>query len=126
LNKKNSVAIQTDDSRERINKAMGYIVENFHDKVSLNEAAAITCMTPNAFCKYFKKITRKTFMETVIHYRINFATQQLTETDKSITDICFESGFGDVSHFYKTFSSKMEMSPLNYRKQFLHHTIVNE
>jgi len=126
LNKKNSVSPQTDDSRERINKAMGYIVENFHDEISLNKAASITGMTPNAFCKYFKKITRKTFMETVIHYRINFATQQLTETDKSITDICFESGFRDVSHFYKTFSSKMETSPLNYRKQFLHQTIIDE
>lgn len=67
LNKKNSVMMQTDDSRERISKAMGYIVENFHDEVSLNKAATITGMTPNAFCKYFKKMTRKTFMETVIH-----------------------------------------------------------
>ncbi len=126
LNKKNSVSVQTDDSRERINKAVGYIVENFRNELSLNKAATITGMTPNAFCKYFKKMTRKTFMETVIHYRINFATQQLTETDKSITDICFESGFRDVSHFYKTFSSKMGISPLNYRKQFLHHTIIDE
>ena len=76
-------------------------------------------MTPNAFCKYFKKITRKTFMETVIEYRINYATQQLVQTDKPISEISFDSGFGDVSHFYKMFKHKMHQSPLNYRKIFM-------
>jgi AraC-like DNA-binding protein len=99
-----------------------YIVDNFHNEISLNKAAEIIGMTPNAFCKYFKKITRKTFMETVINYRINFATQQLIKTDKTIADVCFESGFGDISHFYKMFTSRMEVSPLNYRKQFLQET----
>jgi AraC-like DNA-binding protein len=123
LNKKNSVSLQSDDNRERINKVLAYIVENFRNEIFLNEASAAIGMTPNAFCKYFKKITRKTFMETVIDYRINFATQQLIETDRSVADICFESGFRDMSHFYKTFSSRMDMSPLNYRKQFLKETI---
>jgi len=126
LNKKNSISVQTDNNRERINKVFAYIVENFHDEVFLNKAAAIIGMTPNAFCKFFKKMTRKTFMGTVINYRINFATQQLTETDKSIADICFESGFRDISHFYKTFSSHMQISPLNYRKHFLQHTMIDE
>lgn len=126
LNQKNSISVQNDDNRERINKVFGYIVENFHDEVFLNKAAATIGMTPNAFCKFFKKMTRKTFMETVISYRINFATQQLTETDKSIADICFESGFRDISHFYKTFFSHMQISPLNYRKNFLQHTMIHE
>jgi AraC-like DNA-binding protein len=122
LNKKKSVVLQSDDNRERINKVFAYIVENFRNEILLNEACATIGMTPNAFCKYFKKITRKTFMETVIDYRINFATQQLIDTDKSVADVCFESGFRDMSHFYKTFSSRMEMSPLNYRKHFLSET----
>ncbi|HXR84960.1 MAG TPA: AraC family transcriptional regulator [Hanamia sp.] len=126
LNKKNSVGIQSDDNRERINKVFAYIVENFHDEILLNDASSTIGMTPNAFCKYFKKMTRKTFMETVIDYRINFATQQLVETDKSVADVCFESGFRDMSHFYKTFSSRMEMSPLNYRKHFLRETDIEE
>ncbi len=126
LNKKNSVTPQSDDNRERINEVFGYIVENFHDEILLNEAAKKIGMTPNAFCKYFKKITRKTFIETVIDYRINFATQQLVETDKSIADICFESGFRDMSHFYKMFSSRRKTSPFNYRKQFLRETLYED
>jgi len=126
LNKKNSASLQTDYNQERINNAFAYIVENFHDEISLNKASKTIGMTPNAFCKYFKKITRRTFMETVIDYRINYATQQLIETDKSIADVCFESGFRDMSHFYKMFSLRMKVSPLNYRKQFLHETFNEE
>lgn len=122
LNKNNSVSEESGNNRERINKVFAYIVDNFHNEISLNKAAKIIEMTPNAFCKYFKRVTRKTFMETVINYRISFATQQLTETDKSIAEVCFESGFGDISHFYKMFTSRMEISPLNYRKQFLQET----
>ena len=119
LNKKNTTPSQSDFNRERGNKVFAYIVENFHNNVSLNDVAQTIGMTPTAFCKYFKKTTRKTFIETVIDFRINYATQQLIETDKTIADICFESGFKDMSHFYKTFTSRMEISPLNYRKQFL-------
>ena len=96
-----------------------YLVENFRQQVSLNVAAGIANMTPNAFCKYFKKITRKTFMETIIEYRLNYATQQLVQTDKPISEISYDSGFGDVSHFYKMFKLKMHLSPLNYRKKFV-------
>lgn len=105
--------------REKVNAVLAYIVENFKDEISLEEAAAIAGMTLNAFCKYYKRLTRKTFMETVIDYRINYATQQLIQTDKPVSEICFDCGFGDVSHFYKLFKRKMLLSPLKYRKKFM-------
>ncbi|HRE53077.1 MAG TPA: AraC family transcriptional regulator [Flavitalea sp.] len=119
LDKQNTIAELSSLEQERINAVYAYLVENFRDRVSLEKAAAIAHITPSAFCKYFKKVTRKTFMETVISYRINYATQQLVQTDKSISEISFDSGFGDVSHFYKMFRLKMNMSPLHYRKRFM-------
>lgn len=119
LDKQNTIAQRSSSEQERINAVYAYLVENFREQVSLEKAAAIAHITPSAFCKYFKKITRKTFMETVISYRINYATQQLVQTDKSISEISFDSGFGDVSHFYKMFRVKMKMSPLHYRKRFM-------
>lgn len=104
--------------KQRINPVFTYIVENFKKSVSLNVAAEIANMTPNAFCRYFKKITRKTFMETVISYRINYAVQQLVHTNQLVSQICFDSGFTDISHFYKLFKTKTKMSPLSYRKKF--------
>jgi len=102
----------------RINNTMAYIVEHFRTQISLPKAAEIAGMTPTAFCKYFKKLTRKTFIETVMEYRINYAIQQLVNTDHPVAHISYESGFGDVSHFYKTFRHKKKISPLNYRKKF--------
>ena len=113
------IAERTVAEQARINPVFAYLVENFRQQVSLDVASSIANMTPNAFCKYFKKITRKTFMETIIEYRLNYAIQQLVQTDKPISEISFESGFGDVSHFYKMFKVKMHLSPLNYRKKFM-------
>lgn len=119
LDKEPDVARLSLVEQKRINPVLAYLVENFRKQVTLNEAAALTNMTTNAFCKYFKKMTRKTFMEMVIQYRLNYATQQLIETDKPVSDIAFNSGFTDVSHFYKVFKSKMGLSPLGYRKKFM-------
>ena len=105
-------------NKERMNAALGYIVDNFRHDIVLNEVAAEVNMSPNAFCKYFKKATDKTFMETVIDYRINFAMQQLLSTEKPVAQIAMESGFGDVSHFYKLFKRMIKKSPLQYRKDF--------
>ncbi|SIN73591.1 AraC family transcriptional regulator [Chitinophaga niabensis] len=118
LDQQRLIAELSPSNQTRINPIFAYLVENFRREVSLNKAAAIAGMTPNAFCKYFKRITRKTFMETVIEYRINYATQQLIQSDKTISAICFDSGFGDISHFYKMFKAKMQVSPLHYRQQF--------
>jgi AraC-like DNA-binding protein len=113
------IAERSTAEQERINPVFAYLVENFRKQVSLDAAASIANMTTNAFCKYFKKVTRKTFMETIIEYRLNYAIQQLVQTDKPISEISYESGFGDVSHFYKMFKAKMNLSPLNYRKRFM-------
>lgn len=118
LDQDGMVAQQLNSNKERINAALGYIVDNFRNEILLNKVAGIVNMSPNAFCKYFKKVTNKTFMDTVIDYRINFAIQQLLSTDKPVSEIAMESGFGDVSHFYKLFKRNMKMSPLNYRKNF--------
>lgn len=109
---------QSSSEQERMNLILAYIVDNFNGKISLNEAANIASLTTNAFCKYFKKTTRKTFMEMVIDYRLNYARQQLIQTDKPISEIAFESGFSDPSHFYKSFRLKTNLSPAHYRKKF--------
>ncbi len=115
----NAIAMQTLAEQQRMAPVFGYLVEHFRSRVSLKEVAAIAHMTPQAFCKYFKKITRKTFMDTVMEYRLNYATQQLIQTDKAVADIAFESGFADVSFFYRTFKKKTKLSPLHYRRQFM-------
>lgn len=107
------------EEQHRIHQVLFYIKENFRNKITLEQAAKMTNLSINAFCKYYKKITRQTFMETVIEYRLNYAAQQLVQTELPVASICFDSGFGDISHFNKTFKSKMQESPLQYRKRFV-------
>lgn len=104
--------------QKRINDVLAYIVDHFRETILLEKAASIAGMTPTAFCKFFKRATRKTFIQMVMEFRINYAMQQLVHTEKSISDIAFDSGFGDVSHFFKTFKKEKKLSPLNYRKNF--------
>lgn len=118
LNREAGSVPEAPADRERINAVLTYLAGNFREGVSLHKAAEIVSMTPNAFCKYFKKITRKTFFETVMEYRLSWAARELAQTDKPVSAICYDSGFGDMSHFNKTFKSKMGVSPLAYRKKF--------
>jgi len=104
--------------RERIGQVMGYIIDNFRDTISLAAAAEKVNMTLPAFCKYFKKATRRTFIEAVNDYRIDHAMRQLVGTDRSISQICFDSGFNDLSNFHKKFKERRKMSPLHYRNAF--------
>lgn len=105
--------------QERIHVVTAYIVENFQNQISLSIASSLANMTPHAFCKYFKKITRKTFIEAVMDYRIDYAVNQLINTEHSISEIGYRSGFGDISNFHKTFKARMNQSPLQYRNQYI-------
>lgn len=126
LNKEGEAHLHSVDDQSRINKVMAYIVDHFRQQITLEKAAAIAGMTTTAFCKYFKRTTRKTFVETVTEFRISYAMQQLVNTDHPVSHICFESGFGDLSFFYKTFRQRIKMSPLQYRKKFRREAIFTE
>jgi AraC-like DNA-binding protein len=95
-----------------------YINKNFQKEIPLGKIADKVSMTVPAFCRYFKKVTGKTFTQIVNEYRVVHATKLLTESQSSVTDICFESGFNNFSHFNKQFKSITGKSALNYRKEF--------
>lgn len=102
----------------RFQNIFSYLIENYKQDVSLTALADISHLTPTAFCRYFKNITHKTLMEVVSDFRINHASQLLRTTDKPVCEICFESGFGNISHFNKTYKVKTSLTPLQYRNLF--------
>ncbi|WP_460220552.1 AraC family transcriptional regulator [Psychroserpens sp. MEBiC05023] len=92
-----------------------HINSNFQDRISLNEIAEKVSMTVPAFCRYFKKATGKTFTKIVNEYRIVHATKLLSESQMSITNIAFECGFNNFSHFNKLFKEFTGKSASKYR-----------
>ncbi len=94
-----------------------HINDNFKEHISLDEIADKVSMTVPAFCRYFKKVTGKTFTKLVNEYRVVHATKLLSESQLSITDISFECGFNNFSHFNKLFKEFTGKSASKYRKQ---------
>lgn len=105
----------SNSDNERFQKIYAYLIENYRNDIELNTIAAIAHLTPTAFCRYFKKMTRKTLLEVVTEFRIKHACQLLRSTTKPVNEICFESGFGNVSHFHKEFKRLLGFSPGKYR-----------
>ncbi|WP_346857937.1 AraC family transcriptional regulator [uncultured Draconibacterium sp.] len=102
---------------KNINEVIQYVAENFQKEISLAKAAEIAHMQKAAFCRYFKRRTKKKFMEFVNETRIAHAQKLLTETDKNILEVAYECGYESSSYFYRTFKKYHNVSPVNYRKQ---------
>ncbi|WP_303316460.1 AraC family transcriptional regulator [Flavivirga abyssicola] len=97
-----------------------YVNRNFQNHISLDEIADKVSMTVPAFCRYFKRITGKTFTKLVNEYRVVHATKLLNESQMSISDISFECGFNNFSHFNKQFNEITGKSASQYRKEIKH------
>ena len=96
---------------------LGMKRENFQNPIPLEEIADQVSMTVPAFCRYFKKTSGKTFTKVVNEYRVVHATKLLSETPLSISDICFECGFNNFSHFNKVFKEQTGKSASKYRSE---------
>ena len=106
------------EDNERINVIFNFIKNNFREQITLEEVSDIANMTVPSFCRYFKKITNKTFTQFVNEYRIIHSQKLLAEQPMSITEICYESGFNNFSYFNRTFKEYTQKSPSEYRKEF--------
>lgn len=107
----------TRQDSKRIDEIYSHINQHFERQIPLKEISGVASMTVPAFCRYFKKSTGKTFTRFVNEYRIVQARRLLSETNKSITDISFECGFNNFSHFNKLFKEFTGKSALKYRNE---------
>lgn len=116
LNVSNYALEVSSQDHDRMENVYTYVQENFQNEVSLDEVAKRVSMTVPAFCRYFKKLTRKTFTEFVNEIRIAHACRLLGDEHLSISEVSFESGFNNLSHFNKQFKNITGTSPREYRK----------
>lgn len=104
--------------RECIDNIFQYTIDNFRDPITLSQVADIACMSIPAFCNYFKKSTKKTYIDFLNEIRIGYACTLLMETRKTVLDICFDSGYNTMANFHKQFLKIKHITPLQYRKYF--------
>jgi AraC-like DNA-binding protein len=111
-----SLEADTKDN-DRINIVFNHVKNNFKEEITLLEISDMVSMTIPSFCRYFKKITNKTFVQFVNEYRLVHASKLLAEQPMSITEVCFECGFNNFSHFNKSFKAFTGQNPSAYRNQ---------
>lgn len=99
----------------RLSKILEFTFQEFQRTITLKEVASLAHLTPEAFCKYFKTRTRKTYISFLNEIRINHACRKLTG-EQTITDICFDCGFTNLSHFHRVFRKIKGITPGEWRK----------
>ena len=100
-----------------IQNALDYIRENYAEKITTKEIASFCGYSETHFCNNFKKITGRTFHNTLNHYRIKVACTLLRETNLTIAEIAGSTGFDEPKSFCRTFRAYMGVSPSTYKKE---------
>ena len=113
-----SVETFSGEDQERIHQIMEFTMQNFQNKISLRQLADITHQSISAFSHYFKRTTKKNYVQFLTEIRIANACHLLVSSDKSVAEICYESGFHNWSNFSDHFKSITGKSPSVYRKAF--------
>ena len=103
---------------DRLNNIYQYILNNFSKEITLDQIAKVAHISPHSFCRYFKSRIKKTFSRFLIEVRIGHACKLLAETNKSVADICYESGYNNFSNFNRHFKSITQKTPLEHRKNY--------
>ena len=106
------------NEKDRMARIISYLNENFENKIELDEVAAIACMTPNAFCRYFKKRTHKSFTQYLNEIRLRHACKLLIEGEMQVATICFQSGFNTLTNFNRQFKALMKITPSEYMEKY--------
>lgn len=101
---------------KRLETALSFLQQNFLRDIRLQDAAATVGMSESAFSRFFKAQTGNTFTQHITSLRIWMAKRLLKETDIAITEICFEAGFSNISHFNRVFLKNTGLRPSAYRK----------
>jgi AraC-like DNA-binding protein/quercetin dioxygenase-like cupin family protein len=102
---------------ERINKAYQYVFQHFTGAFDHQEIARMVGMSLSAFCHYFKRVTGRPLSDFIKEVRIGHARKLLMETDATVAEIAYASGFDSLSNFNRQFRQLSKISPKGFRKE---------
>ena len=91
-----------------------YINQNYTKQIKLDDVCKTALMARSSFSYIFPRFTGRTFVDYLHHLRIRHAKKLLAATEKSITDVCMECGFTDVTHFGRVFKRIVGCSPREF------------
>jgi AraC-like DNA-binding protein len=102
------------DSR-RVRKVEQEIAANYNKQLYLKDLADMVGMTPTAFSRFFKMRTGRTLSDYIIDIRMGHASRMLIDTTMTMSEICYECGFNNISNFNRIFKKRKGCCPKEFR-----------
>ncbi len=107
----------SDIEGNRMRDVFEYTMSHYTQEITLNQISETAAMTPNAFCKYFKKRTNKSYFTFLNELRIEHACKLLVVGNElTVADIAEKSGFNNISNFNRKFKVVKGITPSKFRK----------
>lgn len=102
-----------------MNHVLAHIGSHLNEDLGEVEMARMCGQSPSGFSRLFRKHTGLNFVQYVHRLRIDYACHLLMSSTKSVTDICFEVGFNNLSNFNRQFLAHKSLSPSRFRATHL-------
>jgi len=100
----------------RISRILQYMNTHYAEEITLGEVAAQEFLSPNYLSQFFRDKLDTTFTQYLNDIRLNHGFFELCNTEKSITEIALDNGFGRVDTFIERFRRKYSITPGKFRK----------
>lgn len=109
----------TENEGIRIGNIYNFIMRHYSDQITLEDVAKVAFMTPESFCRYFKKHTGHTFISFLNEVRINEACKKLiAHKFENINTVAYKCGFKSITNFNRVFKSVIGSSPRDYIESY--------
>ena len=112
------------ETGRRIRKVKQYIHDHAGGTIRLDELADLVGMSPSAFSGFFKRHTGRTVSDYLIDIKLGNAARLLVDTSKSISEICYESGFNNLSNFNRIFKARRGVTPREFRSLYKKNRVI--
>jgi len=105
------------DHSQRIDRVLKFISDHYADNINLQDVADVACLTTNSFCRFFKKMTNKSFTQFLNEVRVRNASRLLVQKDMPVSEVCYIVGYNSITNFNRQFKHIMGCTPQRYRQE---------
>jgi AraC-like DNA-binding protein len=100
-------------------QAIDFVLRHYAEPLTVQDLATQAYLSPRQYERRFKAATGMAPRQFLISVRLAAARDLLATTEETVEAIAGRVGFGNVSHFTRTFTQAMGMSPTAYRRRLL-------
>lgn len=116
LNPLGYVSTVHEKASEKMAAVYEFTIRHFREPIALGSVAGLANLSTAAFCRYFKLRARKSYFEYLAEVRIGYACKLLTEGELNVSEVCYASGFNNLSHFHRQFRRIVGATPVQYQR----------